>query len=656
MKQQKKNPATSKVETATAQKSGLSVLLQSSRVQWLWVLLVFLLYGNTIRNEYSLDDSIDIYENVHVMKGFSGIPGILTSPFVTHDNYQFDYRPFSPITFAIEKEIFGFNPHVSHFFNVVLYAICVLLLGRFLQKVTAGKYPVAIAVSILFFIVHPLHTEVVASLKNRQELLSFICGFGALHMLLQYLDQQENKPEKLVYSLLLFAGALFAKLSSLPFLFFIGIILFFYPNRFALYKKAGLTFLYLIIPVIFIFAIREWLFRPFYFDENPLVEFNSISYKLGTTMQVFLTYLKLMFFPYPMAFYYGYGAVPVVEATAPVALLGYVVFGVLLYYSIAAFRRRKMEACFGLFFLASLAMYNNLTFTYPGLMSDRAMFLPSAWFIPMLIVGGQQWLKEKNIAIQQYRFPMWLVAAVLFVVAGMYTVRRNAAWKTQLSIMEADIAHLSAATLPNYYYAWTLDSELRKGQSEYDQHYLLQTAKQHYVRSLELGIKMAEPYYRLAMLYKYFQSRQDSAVFYLKEYVKYDTTHSKGFYELGDAYFQQGNFVEALPAYRRAFAVNRQDTMSLFYAVQSLYLSQGADPALRLNDTLYAFAPRSEYPHLNYGTIYKMSGQTAKGYAYLDSAVQYGCKNVQLWQDLQLYYISVDNQEKSAYYARLLRQ
>ena len=98
----------------------------------LLALSVVLVFGNTIFNEYSLDDALDVFENVKVMKGVAGIPEIFTTCFCIINNAEFDYRPISPATFAIEYQLFGLNPHISHFFNVLIYIAVVLLAYSFL--------------------------------------------------------------------------------------------------------------------------------------------------------------------------------------------------------------------------------------------------------------------------------------------------------------------------------------------------------------------------------------------------------------------------------------------------------------------------------------------------------------------------------------------
>ena len=90
-------------------------------ISLLIIVFCFVLYGNTINNDYSLDDNFNTFENIHVQKGIKGIPGIFSSRYCTGENQTYGYRPVAQTSFALEHQFFGLNPHVSHFFNVLIW-------------------------------------------------------------------------------------------------------------------------------------------------------------------------------------------------------------------------------------------------------------------------------------------------------------------------------------------------------------------------------------------------------------------------------------------------------------------------------------------------------------------------------------------------------
>lgn len=170
------------------------LLIRNSLYLTFALLLSFLLFGNTIPNGYSLDDTYVAQDNPKVLKGFAGIPEIFTSRYVDEEGNSFGYRPVAMATFAIEHALWGQNPHGSHFINVMLYAIILLLLFKVLGKIFSDTHPLFLLWIVLLFAAHPIHTEAVASLKNRETLLSFFFSLSSLSLFLKWMDMQRIWP------------------------------------------------------------------------------------------------------------------------------------------------------------------------------------------------------------------------------------------------------------------------------------------------------------------------------------------------------------------------------------------------------------------------------------------------------------------------------
>ena len=171
-----------------------------------WIVILatcFILYGNTLTHDYALDDAIVITKNEFTKQGIKGIPDILqndsfTGFFGEEKNLVTGgrYRPLSVITFSLEYELFGLNPFVGHLVNVLLYSVLGILLFGFMLKIgTArfGKKETAVLLALLsslFFIAHPLHTEVVANLKGRDEILALTFGLGSMLLCMNAIRKQ----------------------------------------------------------------------------------------------------------------------------------------------------------------------------------------------------------------------------------------------------------------------------------------------------------------------------------------------------------------------------------------------------------------------------------------------------------------------------------
>ncbi|NQX98632.1 MAG: hypothetical protein HRT73_12250, partial [Flavobacteriales bacterium] len=64
--------------------------INQSRYYLIIFILTFIVYGNTLNNEYSLDDNIVVDGNKMVEKGISAIPEIFTSRYSTDKKQSYD--------------------------------------------------------------------------------------------------------------------------------------------------------------------------------------------------------------------------------------------------------------------------------------------------------------------------------------------------------------------------------------------------------------------------------------------------------------------------------------------------------------------------------------------------------------------------------------
>lgn len=194
---------------------------------WVVFAFAFMLYANTIPNFYCMDDELVTttdpnYPHRLTAKGISAIPQIFKEPYYKDDQgYAYDYRPIVLVTFAIEHSLFGDNSHMSHFINVLLYALLCVLLLRVLSELLKDYNPLIAFIATLVYAAHPIHTEVVASIKNRDEILALLLAILSLHVWLTV------KPQK------------WAVLFSLPFLIA------------AIYTKSTILGVGIIIPAVY---------------------------------------------------------------------------------------------------------------------------------------------------------------------------------------------------------------------------------------------------------------------------------------------------------------------------------------------------------------------------------------------------------------------
>lgn len=198
-----------------------------SKHQYFWQYLIFsfsfLLFFNSIFNEYGLDDELVTRNHRLTSKGISAIPEIFSSPYYEDAaGYSFEYRPVVLASFAIEHSIFGESPHINHFWNVILYSLSCVVLFQLL-KALFREYSVYLAAGVtLLFAAHTAHTEVVCNIKCRDEI------FALLFSLLTFqcaLNGIVKSWKWLLFIPFLFTLALMSKASVLAFILLIPILL-----------------------------------------------------------------------------------------------------------------------------------------------------------------------------------------------------------------------------------------------------------------------------------------------------------------------------------------------------------------------------------------------------------------------------------------------
>ena len=203
MSKPKNKKAQIKKVSKSKESTSVADLKNKPHSNWIAIIIIpvaaFALYLQTLPYEYVLDDQIVLTDNQYTNKGFAGISQILTTEsFAGYFGEQKDllpgarYRPLSIVTFAIENQFVGQNSTVSHLLNTLLYAmLCVLIyltLCLIFKQRTANWYFTIPFIAALLYTLHPLHSEVVANVKGRDEILAMLFSVGSLFSVFKSLN------------------------------------------------------------------------------------------------------------------------------------------------------------------------------------------------------------------------------------------------------------------------------------------------------------------------------------------------------------------------------------------------------------------------------------------------------------------------------------
>ena len=410
------------------------------------IILSFILYGNTLFNGYALDDAIVITKNEFTKNGISGISDILT-----HDGFTGffgkdkqlvaggRYRPLSLVTFALEYEKYGLSPSISHYINICFYFLTAIFLYFILvmffpASVKGDKFFNLPFIITLFFLAHPIHTEAVANIKGRDEIMTLFGSLLALYLSLKYVNT--NKLWYLLSIVIVFFLALMSKENAITFVAIIPLSIYYFTKTER--KKNFIIIGALAVATIVYMMIRTDVIGSTYSAEatelmnNPYIN-SSFMERIATNFYTMGLYIKLLIFPHPLTFDYYPKQIPIIDFTdfrAIISLLFYVFMGVV---AILGFKK-KTVASYGIwFYLLSFSVVSNIVFNVGTFMNERFMYISSIGFLIIVVYYLFKYLSQEKIKV------LYLIVLVTIFGFTVKTIDRNRAWDNDYVLFTTDV-------------------------------------------------------------------------------------------------------------------------------------------------------------------------------------------------------------------------
>jgi tetratricopeptide (TPR) repeat protein len=379
---------------------------------------VALVYGNTLRNEFTMDDGIYVLRNPQVTN--ASVRGLFGANKVSNV-----FRPVTFATLALNWRLGGARPLGFHLFNLILHAGASLLLYLLLEALLGASLPakaVAFAAALVFA-VHPLHTEAVSSIVGRAELLAAGFLFAAW---IRHLNDQQ------IPALICFVLALLSKESAvifLPLLLVGDYARGKWKPRLRYALIAGITLLYLGV----LWKVQGGRFGQATTPQldNPLAVIPA-RWRILNALRVAWKYAGLHFYPAKLSCDYSFNTIPIYldwRHTLPALLATLAALGAWIW---AVWKRRSGLILAGGIYLGGFAITANILMPTGTIMGERLAYLPSAGFC-LLVALGWNWLRERQRIVA--------LAALTAVVAafGMRTMVRNRDWKDNLNLYSAGV-------------------------------------------------------------------------------------------------------------------------------------------------------------------------------------------------------------------------
>lgn len=614
------------------------------------LLLAVLLYANTLRHGFVLDDRAVITKNKFVQQGLAGIPDILTT-FYWQGYWEQNaglYRPLSLVLYAVEWQLNGGEPFLFHLMQVLLYMLTAWLLYRFVKRIT-GETNVWIPVLVTsLFVAHPAHTEVVANVKSADEILCFL--FFLVCALLVLNTTVFNFKRVLLVSGT-FLLCLLAKEGGLLFLPLLLMLPVWFNNQ----PAKGVLFNWwpLIVVAVLWLGWHQYVVRfngstplPYTYQDNALVACGSRLSQMATGIAMLGGYMLKCIWPYTLSYDYSFSHIPCrTFADAQVWLV--ILVSVFLIAVAIRYRKVYPVVSFGvLFFYVSIFLTSNIVILIGATAADRFLYAPLLGLLLAVV-----WLVFNEAKRWQpglvYTNPVFLFL-LLLAFYSFKTIGRNTVWQSDSTLFAADAATGSNSARVYYNYGSLLlnqpvaDDMVRINN--------LNIAMANFKKAALIDslypptyINMGVVNYRLknyvdAITYlkravqlnpsgdamhnladAYFKSNQpDSSILYHQKCIKKGYILKETWNILGTTYFSKKEYLQAREAFEKGIA---RDTT---YA--QLYLNYGnvlgalnqPDAAIAALEKAYALDPTNRQPLYFIATAYTVKGDLQKAAEYMN--------------------------------------
>lgn len=542
----------------------------------------FALYANTIGYEYVLDDAGAI--NEFVKEGFSGIPKIMTTGMWYFDNVNLGYyRPLSMVTFAIENQFFPEKAYVSHLGNVILYSLTGFFLCLLLMNLFQHMHPVFAMIVSLLFIAHPIHTEVVANIKSRDEILAFLNLIIAIFILLHAFKPGQTNWKLAFLSCFFFYLALLSKETAMTGLLIAPVVLFFAHN-YSIGKSLIRALPFLLTILIFQYHKFEVLDSITGEPPKDIVNYpyEEADAKTSSMFLIFLHCMRLIIFPHPLTYDYSYNEIPAAGFNSPLVLLGLVIAFVLAFFSLKGLLKKSTLAFGVLFFCLTLAPAMAFVFFRGGILAERFLYAPSLGFC---IVIAFLISKISGINVHSPGFKtadalknakLILPAGIIFILYSFKTITRNPAWKDNMTLFSTDVNTSTNSCQVRRHYGSEL---INMGMHLKDpkKRELVEKAKEIVrknnpalpdsidwfelgVEQLKTGLRInphfGDAFFKLGVAYQTLKVNNDSAIYYYTRAIQEAPGYAISYNNMGILYEGLGKHDIASYYYNRAAEVN----------------------------------------------------------------------------------------------------
>jgi protein O-mannosyl-transferase len=411
---------------------------------------------------------------------------------------------------------------IRHVNNVLLYALSVCIIFLFLSTFFFKDNKMMALLISLLFLAHPIHTEVVANVKSRDEILSLLFMVLTLYHSFMYIRERHYK--FIIYASIAYLLALMSKEYGATLLIIVPLSLYVYFRKVNIMKYAPLLAGLGIAFAIYYFKRSTVVIAGSPLQDTELLNnpylFATEAQKSATQMFINLKYLLLLLIPTPLSCDYSYNVIPFREFADPFVILSALLIITYIVLFIRSIIKRSWLAFPIAFALLHLFLINNLFFNIGATMGERLVYHSSLGICILLVWGVNEIMKKLKVT-NNYAY-----AFVIIPIIALYsikTIARNPAWKNDICLHLTDVKTYPESTMLNGNACTRLIELSEKPINEKMYIKLLDSAKTFGAKSLVLHDKFVNSFLNMGIIMAK-ENKMDSASYYWEK-VRYHYPH-----------------------------------------------------------------------------------------------------------------------------------
>lgn len=431
-------------------------------------LLGLLCFANSLFNDFTYDDHAIVRKNPRIQSLANFREIWLTDWWYqpTEDEPLPEpgrdrlYRPLTLFSFALNCAVHDLRPLGYHLVNVLLHAGVSLLVWWFARRLLRDQATAVVAA--VLFAVHPVHSEAVAGIVGRGEILA--AGFVLLGLLALLPRSGPPDGKRALLAAPLFLAALLSKETAVCFPA-VALVTLHAANRGR--RLGGRWWLrqvaVLLLPLVVYLPLRYYALeeqlvrselRTLLF--NPLQDTDLLG-RLHGPLTILGHYAELLTVPSRLSCDYGLAVVDPQAGPELMTLVG-VLAATALAAALWGYRRQSSTwgwlAVSSAMFLASYVLISNTVLLIGVSLAERLMYWPSVPVVlgvAIAVVGFWRRYCQPDGALGQRARLLRLFGLLLLLALGLRSVVRASDWKNNERLFTADVrtyprgAHLNSS-------------------------------------------------------------------------------------------------------------------------------------------------------------------------------------------------------------------